>query len=42
MFRLSFIGGINIITNAIFLKIRIVYTLRSDWLEGVRIKTSTL
>ena len=34
-FRFSFIGGINIITLAIFMKIRIVhiaYTLRADWL----------
>ena len=38
--RFSFIGGINIITHAIFLKIKIVYTLQSDWLHGVRIETS--
>ena len=30
--RFSFIGGINIITHAIFMKIRIVHTLRADWL----------
>ena len=38
MFRFSFIGGINIITHAIFMKISIVHTLRDDWLYGVRIK----
>ena len=38
--RFSFIGGIHIITHAIFMKIRIVHTLRADWLLGVRIKTS--
>ena len=38
-FRFSFIGGINIITHAIFMKIRIVHMLRVDWLYGVRIKT---
>ena len=27
-----FIGGINIITHAIFMKIRIVHTLHVDWL----------
>ena len=31
-FRCSFIGGINIITYTIFMKIRIVHTLRADWL----------
>ena len=30
--RFSFIGGINIIMHAIFMKIRIVHTLRADWL----------
>ena len=33
-------GGINIITHAIFMKIRIVHTLRADWLYGVRINKS--
>ena len=28
----SFIGGINIITHAIFMKVRIVHSLRADWL----------
>ena len=37
-FRFSFIGGINIITHAIFMKIRIVHTLRADRLYGFRIK----
>ena len=32
-FRFSFIGGINIITHAIFMKIRIVHTLRDDWFK---------
>ena len=41
-FRFSFIGGINIITHAIFMKIRIVYMLRADCLYGVRIKTSRM
>ena len=31
-FIFSFIGGINIITHTIFMKIRIVHTLRVDWL----------
>ena len=31
-FRFSFIGGINIITHAIFMKIKIVHALRIDWL----------
>ena len=39
-FRFSFIGGINIITHAIFMKIRLIHTLLADWLYGVRIKTS--
>ena len=39
MFRFSCIGGINIITHAILMKIRIVITLRADWLYGVHIKT---
>ena len=38
--RFIFIGVINIITHAIFMKIRIVHTLRADWLYGLRIKTS--
>ena len=28
----QFIGGIDIITHAIFMKIRIVNTIRDDWL----------
>ena len=31
-YSFGFIGGINIITHAIFIKIRIVHTLRADWL----------
>ena len=31
-FRFRFIAGINIITHAIFMKIRIVNTLCADWL----------
>ena len=31
-FRFSFIGVINIITHAVFMKIRIVHVLRADWL----------
>ena len=34
-----FIGVINIITHMNFMKIRIVHTMRADWLYGVRIKT---
>ena len=30
---------LQIIAHAIFMKIRIVHTLRADWLQGVRIKT---
>ena len=30
--RFSFIGGINIITQAIFMKIRIFHKQRADWL----------
>ena len=30
--RFSFIGGINIITHSIFMKIIIVHMLRADWL----------
>ena len=41
-FRFSFICGIYIITHVIFMKIRIVHTLKSDWLYGVRIKTSSV
>ena len=40
MFRFSFIGGITIITYAIFIKIRIIHTLDADWLYGIRIKSS--
>ena len=32
MFIFSFIGGINIITHAMFMNIRIVHTLRPDCL----------
>ena len=35
IFRFSLIGGINIITHAIFMKIRIVVMLHADWLYGV-------
>ena len=34
---LSFIGGINIITNAIIMNIRIVHMLRADWLYRVSV-----
>ena len=37
IFGFSLIGRINIITHAIFMKIRIVHTLRADLLYGVRI-----
>ena len=36
-FIFRFIGGINITTNAIFKNIRIVHTLRSDWLYRVSV-----
>ena len=32
IFRFSLIGGINIIIHTIFMKIRIVHTLRAGWL----------
>ena len=32
IFRFRFIGAITIITYAIFMKFRIVHTLRADWL----------
>ena len=40
MFRFSFIGGITITIHVIFINIRIIHTLRADWLYGVRIMTS--
>ena len=47
IFRFSLISGIHIITHVIFMKIRIVHTLRADWLyityrESLSIKTSGL
>ena len=32
IFRFSLLGDITIITHVIFMKIRIVHTLRADWL----------
>ena len=39
MFRFSFIVSITIISEAIYMKIRIVHMLRADWLEDVSIMT---
>ena len=41
-FRFIFIGGINIITHAIFMKIRIVHMLRADWLYVTPYRVSVL